>query len=87
MLKKINIFLHSYSQQHYSHWPTNRRNPSVHGQFHKQTVVYTQWNISQPLKVGNSDNATMWMNLIVIILSETNQTKKGQTFCDSASMR
>ena len=28
----------------------------------------------------------MWMNLIVIMLSETNQTKKGQTFRDSASM-
>ena len=56
-------------------------------QFHKQTVVYTQWNMSQPLKVGNSDNATMWMNLIVIKLSETNKTKKGLTFCDSTSMR
>ena len=31
-LKKINIFLHSYSQQRYSHRPTNGRNPSVHGQ-------------------------------------------------------
>ena len=56
-------------------------------QFYKQTVVYTQWNMSQPLKVGNSDNATMWMNLIVIKLSETNKTKKGLTFCDSTSMR
>ena len=28
----------------------------------------------------------MWMNLIVIMLSETNQAKKGQTFRDSASM-
>ena len=41
----------------------------------------------QPLKVSNSDNATMWTNLMVIILSEINQTKKGQTFCDSTSMR
>ena len=41
----------------------------------------------QPLKVSNSDNATMWMNLMVIILSEINQNKKGQTFCDSTSMR
>ena len=56
-------------------------------QFHKQTVVYTQWNMIWPFKVGNSDNATMWTNLMVIILSEINQTKKGQTFCDSTSMR
>ena len=49
-------------------------------QFHKQTAVYTQWNMTQPLKAGNSDNATMWMNLIVIMLSETNQTKDRQTF-------
>ena len=49
---------------------------STDRQFHKQTVVYTQWNMIQPLKVGNSDNATMWMRLIVIMLSETNQTKK-----------
>ena len=41
----------------------------------------------QPFKVGNSDNTTMWMNLTVIIVSEINQTKKGQTFCDSTSMR
>ena len=41
----------------------------------------------QPLKAGNSNNATMWTNLIVIMLSETNQTKDGQTFCDSAPMR
>lgn len=40
-----------------------------------------------PLKVGNSDNATMWTKLTVIILSEINQTKKQQTFCDSTSMR
>ena len=40
-----------------------------------------------PFKVGNSDNATMWTNLMVIILSEINQTKKGQMFCDSTSMR
>ena len=86
-LKKC-IFLQSYSQQHDSHWPTNRSNLSVHGsQFHKQTVVYTQWNMIWPFKVGNSDNATMWTNLMVIILSEINQTKKGQTFCDSTSMR
>ena len=51
------------------------------------TLVYTQWNMIQPLKVSNSDNATMWTNLMVIILSEINQTKKGQTFCDSTSMR
>lgn len=56
-------------------------------QFHKQTVVDTQWNLIRPFKVGNSDNATMWTNLMVIILSEINQTKKGQTFCDSTSMR
>ena len=56
-------------------------------QFHKQTVVYTRLNMIQPLKVGNSDNAIMWMSLIVIMLSETNQTKTGQTSCDSASMR
>ena len=56
-------------------------------QFHKQTVVYTQWNMIQPFKDGNSDNATMWMSLMIIILSEINQTKKGQTFCDSTSMR
>ena len=49
-------------------------------QFHKQTAVYTQWNMIQPLKAGDSDNATMWMNLIIIMLSETNKTKKGQTF-------
>ena len=49
-------------------------------QFHKQTAVYTQWNMTQPLKAGNSDNATMWMNPIVIMLSETNQTKDRQTF-------
>lgn len=41
----------------------------------------------QPFKDGNSDNATIWINLRVIILSEIHQTKKGQTFCDSASMR
>ena len=40
----------------------------------------------QPLKVSNSDNATMWTNLMVIILSEINQTKIGETFCDSTSM-
>ena len=43
--------------------------------------------MTQPLKVGNSDKATMWTNLTVIILSEINQTNKGQTFCDSTSMR
>ena len=41
----------------------------------------------QPFKDGYSDNATMWMNLMMIILSEINQTKKGETFCDSTSMR
>ena len=41
----------------------------------------------QPFKDGYSDNATMWMNLMMIILSEINQAKKGQTFCDSTSMR
>ena len=56
-------------------------------QFHKRTVVDTQWNLIRPFKVGNSDNATMWTNLMVIILSEINQTKKGETFCDSTSMR
>ena len=40
-----------------------------------------------PLKVGNSDDATMWTKLMVIILSEINQTKKQQMFCDSTSMR
>ena len=60
---------------------------SMDRQFHKQTVVYTQRNMIQPLKVGNSENATMWMSLIVIMLSETNQTKNGQTPCDFASMR
>ena len=76
------------SQQHDSHWPTNRSNLSVHSSpLHKQTVVDTQWNMIQPFKVGNSDNTTMWMNLTVIIVSEINQTKKGQTFCDSTSMR
>ena len=39
-------------------------------QFHKQTVVYTQWNLIRPFKVSNSDNATMWTNLMVIRLSE-----------------
>ena len=56
-------------------------------QFHKQTVVDTQWNLIRPFKVGNSDNATMWTNLMVIILSEINQTKKGETFRDSTSMK
>ena len=56
-------------------------------QFHKQTVADTQWNLIRPFKVGNSDNATMWTNLMIIILSEINQTKKGQTFCDSTSIR
>ena len=60
---------------------------SVDSQFHKQTVVCTQWNMIQPFKDGYSDNATMWMNLMMIILSEINQAKKGQTFCDSTSMR
>ena len=46
-----------------------------------------QWNMIRPFKVGSSDNATMWKNLMVIIVSEINQTKKGQTFCDSTSMR
>ena len=49
-------------------------------QFHKQTVVYTQWNMIQPFKDGNSDNATMWMSLMIIILSEINQTKKAQAW-------
>ena len=40
-----------------------------------------------PLKVGNSDDATMWTKLMVIILSEINLTKKQQMFCDSTSMR
>ena len=85
---KKRILLPSYSQQHDSHWQTNRSNRSVHGsQFHKQTVVYTQWNLIRPFKVSNSDNATMWTNLMVIRLSEINQTKKRQTFCDSAHMR
>jgi hypothetical protein len=56
---------------------------SMDSQFHKQTVVDTQWNLIRPFNVGNSDNATMWTNLMVIILSEINQTKKGETFCDS----
>ena len=60
---------------------------SMDSQFHKQTVVDTQWNLIWPFKVGNSDNATMRTNLMVIIVSEINQTKKGQTFCDSTSMR
>ena len=60
---------------------------SMDRQFHKQTVLYTKWNMIHPLKVSNSDNATMWMSLIVIMLSETNQTKKGHTPCDFASMR
>ena len=60
---------------------------SMDSQFHKQTAVYTQWNMIQPFKDSNSDNATMWMNLMVITLSEINQTKKGQTFCDPTSMR
>ena len=41
----------------------------------------------RPFKVGYSDNTTMWTNFTVIIVSEINQTKKGQTFCDSTSMR
>ena len=60
---------------------------SMDSQFHKQTVVDTQWNLIQPFKVGNSDNATMWTNLMVIILREINQTKKGETFRDSTSMK
>ena len=32
-------------------------------------------------------HATMWMHLDVIMLSETSQTQKGQTFYDSTSMR
>ena len=60
---------------------------SMDSQFHKQTVVDTQWNLIWPFKVGNSVNATMRTNLMVIILSEINQTKKGETFCDSTSMR
>ena len=71
------ILLPSYSQQHDSHWQTNRSDLSVHGsQFHKQTVVYTQWNLIRPFKVSNSDNGTMWTNLMVIRLSEINQIKK-----------
>lgn len=82
------ILLPSYSQQHDSHWQTNRSDLSVHGsQFHKQTVVYTQWNLIRPFKVSNSDNATMWTNLMVIRSCEINQTKKRQTFCDSTHMR
>ena len=30
----------------------------IFGQFHKQTVVYTQWNLIRPFKVSNSDNAS-----------------------------
>ena len=60
---------------------------SMDSLFHKQTVVDTQWNLIRPFKVGNSDNATMWTNLMVIILSEINQTKKGEMFCDSTSLR
>ena len=56
-------------------------------QLHKQTVVCTQWNLIRPFKVGNSDNATMWTNLTIIILSEINQTRKQQTLRDSTSMR
>ena len=68
-LKKF-VFLQSYSQQCDSHWPTNRSNLSVHGQpIPKQTVVYTQWNKIRPLKVSNSDYATIGMNLLVIMLS------------------
>ena len=76
------IFLHSYSGKQLEGIQV-----SMDRQFHKQTAVYTQWNMIQPLKTGDSDNATMWMNLIIIMLSETNKTKKGQTFCDSTSMR
>ena len=32
-------------------------------------------------------HVTVWMNLEVIMLSETSQTQKGQTFYDSTSMR
>ena len=32
-------------------------------------------------------HATMWMNLKVIMSTETNQTKKAQTCYDSTSMR
>ena len=61
-LKKC-IFLQSYSQQHDSHWPINRSNPSVHGQPIPQTVVYTEWNLIRPFQDGSSDNATVWMKL------------------------
>ena len=60
---------------------------SMDSQFHQQTVVYTEWNLIRPFQDGSSDNATMWMKLMVIILSEINKTTKGQMFCDSTSMR
>ena len=41
----------------------------------------------QTSKLGNSGNAKMWISLVVITLSKTNQTKKGQTFCDSTSKK
>ena len=59
---------------------------SMDSQFHKQTVVYTQWNMIRPFKDSNSDIATMW-NFRVIILSNIIQTKPGQTFCYSTSTR
>ena len=87
-LKKITYF---YTHSHNSIIHTGQQmeaiQVSMDRQFHKQTVVYTQWNMIWSLKVVSSDNATTWTNLIVITLSETNQTKKGQIFCDSSNMR
>ena len=85
-LKNAYFCSHSHNSVIHTGQQTEAIWVSMDSQFHKQTVVDTQWNLIQPFKVGNSDNATMWTNLMVIILREINQTKIGETFCDSTSM-
>ena len=85
--KNASFCSHSHNSMIHTGQQTEAISVSMDSQFHKQTVVWTQWNLIRPFKVGNSDNATMWTNLMVIILSEINQAKKGQTFCNSTRMR
>ena len=54
--KLIYFYTHIHNSIIHTGQQTEGIQVSMDRQFHKQTVVYTQWNMIQPLKVGTSDN-------------------------------